>query len=78
MTQMETHTEARASGREQSHGARLNIGVFGGRSIPSTYSGYETFLTTLLPNLAARGHTVTMYCRRTKPKGPARTKASVG
>jgi glycosyltransferase involved in cell wall biosynthesis len=41
----------------------LDVGVFGARGIPSTYSGYETFLTTLLPRLAARGHQVTMYCR---------------
>jgi glycosyltransferase involved in cell wall biosynthesis len=45
-------------------GAPLDVGVFGARGIPSTYSGYETFLTTLLPQLAARGHRVTMYCRR--------------
>lgn len=43
---------------------RLNIGVYGCRGIPSTYSGYETFLTVLLPQLAARGHDVTVYCRR--------------
>lgn len=42
----------------------LDIGVFGARGIPSTYSGYETFLTVLLPELARRGHRVTMYCRR--------------
>lgn len=42
----------------------LDIGVFGARGIPSTYGGYETFLTVLLPELAARGHRVTMYCRR--------------
>lgn len=41
----------------------LNIGVFGARGIPSTYSGYETFLTSLLPELVQRGHNVTMYCR---------------
>jgi glycosyltransferase involved in cell wall biosynthesis len=41
----------------------LDIGVYGARAIPSTYSGYETFLTTLLPALADRGHEVTMYCR---------------
>jgi glycosyltransferase involved in cell wall biosynthesis len=45
-------------------GAPLDIGVFGARGIPSTYSGYETFLTTLLPRLADRGHSVTIYCRR--------------
>jgi len=38
--------------------------VFGARGIPSTYSGYETFLTVLLPELAARGHDVTIYCRK--------------
>ena len=43
--------------------------MFGGRSIPSTYSGYETFLTTLLPILAAHGHTVTMYCRKNETEG---------
>ncbi len=50
----------------------VDIGVFGARGIPSTYSGYETFLTTLLPALAERGHTVTMYCRRgdTAGRGP--------
>jgi len=42
----------------------LDIGVYGARGIPSTYSGYETFLTTLLPELVDRGHSVTMYCRR--------------
>lgn len=42
---------------------RLDIGVYGARGIPSTYSGYETFLTALLPELAGRGHRVTMYCR---------------
>jgi glycosyltransferase involved in cell wall biosynthesis len=42
----------------------LDIGVFGARGIPSTYSGYETFLTVLLPELVRRGHRVTMYCRR--------------
>lgn len=41
----------------------LDIGVFGARGIPSTYSGYETFLTALLPELVLRGHRVTMYCR---------------
>lgn len=50
----EAHTDGRS----------LDIGVFGARGIPSTYSGYETFLTVLLPELAARGHSVTMYCRR--------------
>ena len=42
----------------------LDIGVYGARGIPSTYSGFETFLTSVLPRLAQRGHAVTMYCRR--------------
>ena len=41
----------------------LDIGVYGARGIPSTYGGYETFLTTLLPELANREHQVTVYCR---------------
>ena len=41
----------------------LDIGVYGARGVPSTYSGYETFLTTLLPELVERGHSVTAYCR---------------
>ena len=49
----------------------LNIGVYGSRGIPSTYSGYETFLTFLLPELARRGHAVTIYCRHgAVPEGP--------
>ena len=47
----------------------LDVGVFGARGIPSTYSGYETFLTTLLPRLATRGHRVTMYCRAGEVEG---------
>jgi glycosyltransferase involved in cell wall biosynthesis len=50
----------------------LSVGVFGARGIPSTYSGYETFLTVLLPELARRGHAVTMYCR----KGEVETRPS--
>ena len=41
----------------------LDIGVYGFRGIPSTYSGYETFLTVLLPELVRRGHSVSAYCR---------------
>ena len=45
---------------------QLNVGVYGARGIPSTYGGYETFLTALLPELASRGHQVTTYCRRSE------------
>ena len=47
--------------RERADG--LDIGVYGARGVPSTYSGYETFLTLLLPELVARGDRVTAYCR---------------
>ncbi|NNE74713.1 MAG: glycosyltransferase, partial [Acidimicrobiales bacterium] len=43
--------------------APLRIGVFGIRTIPSTYSGYETFATVLLPELTRRGHDVTLFVR---------------
>jgi glycosyltransferase involved in cell wall biosynthesis len=43
--------------------ASLDIGVYGARGVPSTYSGYETFLTQLLPALVERGDRVTAYCR---------------
>jgi glycosyltransferase involved in cell wall biosynthesis len=54
-------------------GRTLDIGVFGARGIPSTYSGYETFLTVLLPELARRGHCVTMYCRRGAVSGDSQS-----
>lgn len=50
----------------------LDVGVFGARGIPSTYGGYETFLTVLLPELVARGHRVTMYCRKETAEGERR------
>lgn len=50
-------------------GTPLDIGVYGARGIPSTYSGYETFLTVMLPELVKRGHGVTMYCRQGQVPG---------
>ena len=49
----------------------LHIGVFGVRSIPSTYSGYETFATVLLPELVRRGHRVTLYVRGGEREQPS-------
>ena len=58
------HTIAVGSlGRMHREHGGLDIGVYGARGVPSTYSGYETFLTLLLPELARRGDRVTMYCR---------------
>jgi len=42
----------------------LRIALFGARGIPHTYSGTETFFGELAPRLAARGHDVIVYCRR--------------
>ncbi|HEX7288274.1 MAG TPA: glycosyltransferase [Candidatus Angelobacter sp.] len=47
-----------------SEGRKLRIAISGGRGIPSTYSGYETFFIELGPRLVKRGHEVIVYCRR--------------
>ena len=51
------------SSSNRGRGESLDIGVYGARGVPSTYSGYETFLTTLLPELVRQGDSVTIYCR---------------
>ncbi|MEI6970250.1 MAG: glycosyltransferase [bacterium] len=43
---------------------KIRVHILGMRGIPSTYSGYETFVGELAPRLADRGHDVTVYCRR--------------
>ena len=43
---------------------KLRIAIFGGRGIPSTYSGTETFFIELAPRLVERGHEVIVYCRK--------------
>lgn len=43
---------------------KLRIAIFGGRGIPSTYSGNETFFIELAPRLVEKGHEVIVYCRR--------------
>ena len=43
---------------------KLRIAIFGGRGIPSTYSGNETFFIELAPRLVERGHDVIVYCRK--------------
>jgi glycosyltransferase involved in cell wall biosynthesis len=42
----------------------LRIAFLGTRGIPARYSGFETFVEQLGARLAARGHEVTVYCRR--------------
>jgi len=43
---------------------KLRIAILGGRGIPSTYSGTETFFIELAPRLVERGHEVIVYCRK--------------
>jgi glycosyltransferase involved in cell wall biosynthesis len=45
----------------------LRIAILGTRGIPSNYGGFETFAEELSVRLAARGHTVTVYCRERHP-----------
>jgi glycosyltransferase involved in cell wall biosynthesis len=41
----------------------MKIAILGIRGLPSTYSGYETFIGELAPRLVQKGHQVTIYCR---------------
>src|SRR5258708_6356364 len=45
-------------------GRKLRLAFLGGRGLPSTYSGTETFFLEVAPRLAERGHEVTVYCRK--------------
>ncbi len=51
-------------GRNEIYNRKLRVAICGGRGIPSSYSGTETFFGELAPRLAARGHYVTVYCRQ--------------
>ncbi len=42
---------------------RLRIAILGTRGIPARYGGFETLAEELSARLAARGHSVTVYCR---------------
>jgi len=41
----------------------VRFAIVGTRGIPARYGGFETFAEELSTRLAARGHTVTVYCR---------------
>ena len=43
--------------------AKMKIAILGIRGLPSSYSGYETFIGELAPRLHQRGHELTVYCR---------------
>src|SRR2546425_7149932 len=45
----------------------MRIGILGARGMPlpgRSFGGFETFIGGLAPRLAARGHNVAVYCRR--------------
>ena len=42
----------------------MKIAILGTRGIPARYGGFETLADQLSVRLAARGHEVTVYCRR--------------
>ena len=42
----------------------MKIAILGTRGIPARYGGFETLADQLSARLAARGHEVTVYCRR--------------
>lgn len=42
----------------------MKIAILGTRGIPANYGGFETFAEQLGTRLAARGHDVTVYCRK--------------
>lgn len=41
----------------------MRLAILGTRGIPARYGGFETFAEELSARLAARGHSVTVYCR---------------
>ena len=41
----------------------MRIALVGTRGIPANYGGFETFAEEISTRLAARGHSVTVYCR---------------
>lgn len=45
----------------------MRIALVGTRGVPAQYGGFETAVEEVGKRLAARGHLVTVYCRRAKP-----------
>lgn len=54
----------KALNRNPIYERKLRLAIFGGRGIPSTYSGTEAFFIEIAPRLAERGHEVIVYCRK--------------
>ncbi len=51
----------------------MRIALVGTRGVPATYGGFETAVEEVGRRLAARGHVVTVYCRRQKSERNAPT-----
>ena len=62
------YREGARSGRRarppDSERRRVKIAILGTRGVPAAYGGFETLAWELSTRLAARGHEVTVYCRR--------------
>src|SRR2546427_9715494 len=50
-------------------GQKLRVGILGTRGIPAHYGGFETCAEEVSVGLVARGHDVTVYCRRGNAPG---------
>jgi glycosyltransferase involved in cell wall biosynthesis len=50
----------------------VRFAILGTRGIPAHYGGFETFAEELSTRLAARGHSVTVYCREKYPEATYR------
>ncbi|SMQ58360.1 DUF1972 domain-containing protein [Agreia sp. VKM Ac-1783] len=48
----------------------LRIAMLGTRGVPAAYGGFETAVEEIGQRLAARGHEVTVYCRRSEGDEP--------
>ena len=46
----------------------MRFAILGTRGIPARYGGFETFAEELSTRLAARGHSITVYCREKYPE----------
>ena len=47
----------------------MRIAILGTRGVPPRYGGFETFAAELGTRLVQRGHSVSVYCRRTTAEG---------
>jgi glycosyltransferase involved in cell wall biosynthesis len=57
--------------------AVVRIAILGTRGVPGRYGGFETFADELSTRLVARGHSVTVYCRRGNVAGNPRSHEGV-